>query len=118
MAANCGVHEAYRQFARRRLDAVNHALAGTPEERVRCHLCWRQLAWAAHPRSAARAHHRSRPRGEGADLFLRGRQCAARARMAGMAERKIAPGKTLMPGVVSHATNLVEHPQLVADRIR
>jgi 5-methyltetrahydropteroyltriglutamate--homocysteine methyltransferase len=32
--------EAYRQFARRRIDAVNHALAGIPEERVRYHLCW------------------------------------------------------------------------------
>jgi|SRR5215472_15105752 len=30
---------------------------------------------------------------------------------------KLQPGKMLMPGVVSHATNLVEHPQLVADRI-
>jgi len=30
---------------------------------------------------------------------------------------KLPPGKMLMPGVVSLATNLVEHPQLVADRI-
>jgi 5-methyltetrahydropteroyltriglutamate--homocysteine methyltransferase len=37
--------------------------------------------------------------------------------MAGVAERHIAAGQVLMPGVVSHATNLVEHPQLVADRI-
>jgi len=37
--------------------------------------------------------------------------------MAGVAERNIAPGKMRMPGVVSHATNLVEHAQLVADRI-
>ena len=34
-----------------------------------------------------------------------------------MAERKIPLGKMLMPGVVSHATNLLEHPTLVADRI-
>ncbi len=32
-------------------------------------------------------------------------------------EAKIPAGKMLMPGVVSHSTNLVEHPQLVADRI-
>ena len=37
--------------------------------------------------------------------------------MARMAAGKIAGGKILMPGVVSHATNLVEHPQLVGDRI-
>jgi 5-methyltetrahydropteroyltriglutamate--homocysteine methyltransferase len=30
---------------------------------------------------------------------------------------KLPPSKMLMPGVASHATNLVEHPQLVADRI-
>ena len=32
--------EAYRKFAKLRIDAVNHALAGIPEERVRYHLCW------------------------------------------------------------------------------
>jgi 5-methyltetrahydropteroyltriglutamate--homocysteine methyltransferase len=37
--------------------------------------------------------------------------------MASLAGGKVPPGKILMPGVVSHATNLVEHPQLVADRI-
>ena len=44
-----------------------------------------QLAWAAYPRPAAGAHHRSGAHGEGADLFLRGRQRAARARMARLA---------------------------------
>jgi 5-methyltetrahydropteroyltriglutamate--homocysteine methyltransferase len=32
--------EAYRSFARRRIDALNHALGGIPEEKVRYHLCW------------------------------------------------------------------------------
>ena len=32
-------------------------------------------------------------------------------------QAQLLVGKMLMPGVVSHATNLVEHPQLVADRI-
>ena len=67
--------EAYRKFARLRIDAVNHALVGIPEERVR----YRQLARAAYPRPAARAHHRSDPRGEGADLFLRGGQRPTRS---------------------------------------
>jgi 5-methyltetrahydropteroyltriglutamate--homocysteine methyltransferase len=38
--------------------------------------------------------------------------------MAVWQQAKLPPGKTLMSGVVSHATNLVEHPQLFADRIR
>jgi hypothetical protein len=70
--------EAYRKFAKLRIDAVNHALAGIPEEKVRLPPVLGQLAWAAHPRPAARAHHRSRPRGEGANLLLRGGQCASR----------------------------------------
>ena len=37
--------------------------------------------------------------------------------MAGLAGGKPAPGKVLIPGVVSHATNVVEHPELVAERI-
>ena len=37
--------------------------------------------------------------------------------MEGLAGRQAAPGKILLPGVVSHATNVVEHPELVADRI-
>ena len=34
-----------------------------------------------------------------------------------MARGQAAGGKRILPGVVSHATNVVEHPQLVADRI-
>ena len=37
--------------------------------------------------------------------------------MAGVEGCEAAPGKMLMPGVVSHATNVVEHPELVADRL-
>jgi 5-methyltetrahydropteroyltriglutamate--homocysteine methyltransferase len=33
-------------------------------------------------------------------------------------ETKLPDGKILLPGVVSHATNLVEHPELVAERIQ
>ena len=71
--------EAYRQFARLRIDAVNHALAGIPEEKSALPFVLGQLARAAHSRPAARAHHRSDPRGEGTDLFFRGGQRTARA---------------------------------------
>ena len=37
--------------------------------------------------------------------------------MEGLGRRETAPGKVLMPGVISHATNVVEHPELVAERI-
>ena len=78
-----------------------------------------QLARAAHPRPATRAHYRS-------DLILEVKAQtysfeAGNVRheheWRGWQQAKLPAGKMLMPGVVSHATNLVEHPQLVAERI-
>jgi 5-methyltetrahydropteroyltriglutamate--homocysteine methyltransferase len=109
--------EEYRKFAKLRIEAVNHALVGIPEEKVRYHLCWG--SWH-------RPHTHDLPLEHIVDLVL-----AVKAQTysfeAGNVrhehewrawqEVKVPPGKILMPGVVSHATNLVEHPQLVADRI-
>jgi 5-methyltetrahydropteroyltriglutamate--homocysteine methyltransferase len=109
--------EEYRKFAKLRIEAVNHALVGIPEEKVRYHLCWG--SWHG-------PHTHDLPLEHIVDLVL-----AVKAQTysfeAGNVrhehewrawqEVKVPPGKILMPGVVSHATNLVEHPQLVADRI-
>jgi methionine synthase II (cobalamin-independent) len=108
--------EAYRQFARRRIDAVNHALAGIPEERVRYHLCWG--SWHG-------PHTHDLPLEHIIDLILEVKAQTYSFEAANVRHEhewrvwqnaKLPPGKMLMPGVVSHATNLVEHPQLVADR--
>ena len=109
--------EEYRKFAKLRIEAVNHALVGIPEEKVRYHLCWG--SWHG-------PHTHDLPLEHIVDLVL-----AVKAQTysfeAGNVrhehewrawqEVKLPRGKILMPGVVSHATNLVEHPQLVADRI-
>jgi 5-methyltetrahydropteroyltriglutamate--homocysteine methyltransferase len=109
--------EEYRKFAKLRTEAVNHALVGIPEEKVRYHLCWG--SWHG-------PHTHDLPLEHIIDLVL-----AVKAQTysfeAGNVRHehewrawqvvKVPPGKILMPGVVSHATNLVEHPQLVADRI-
>src|SRR5262249_21933990 len=109
--------EEYRKFDKLRIEAVNHALAGIPEEKVRYHLCWG--SWHG-------PHTHDLPLEHIVDLVL-----AVKAQTysfeAGNVRHehewrawqavKVPPGKILMPGVVSHATNLVEHPQLVADRI-
>ena len=50
-------------------------------------------------------------------LLHRGGQPAPRARVAGVGDVKLPEGKMLIPGVISHATNIVEHPELVAQRI-
>jgi 5-methyltetrahydropteroyltriglutamate--homocysteine methyltransferase len=108
----------YRAYAKRRVDALNHALAGLPAERVRFHFCWG--SWHG-------PHVHDLPLKDVVDLVL---QVNAQTYSfeAGNARHehewtvwkdvKLPPGKLIMPGVVSHATNIVEHPELVARRIR
>ncbi len=109
--------ESYRRFARLRIDAVNRALAGIPEDRVRYHLCWG--SWHG-------PHTHDLPLEHIIDLILDVKAQTYSFEAANVRhehewrvwqQAKLPAGKMLMPGVVSHATNLVEHPQLVADRI-
>jgi 5-methyltetrahydropteroyltriglutamate--homocysteine methyltransferase len=109
--------EAYRKFARLRIDAVNRAIADLPEERVRYHLCWG--SWHG-------PHTHDLPLEHIIDLILEVKAQTYSFEAANVRHEhewrvwekaKLRAGKMLMPGVVSHATNLVEHPTLVADRI-
>lgn len=107
----------YRKWAEFQVEAVNHALQGIPEDRVRFHICWG--SWHG-------PHSGDVPLKEIADLLLRVKAQAYSVE-AGNARHehewkvwkhvKLPDGKLLIPGVVSHATNIVEHPELVADRI-
>jgi 5-methyltetrahydropteroyltriglutamate--homocysteine methyltransferase len=108
---------AYRKFAKKRIDAVNHAIAGLPEEKVRYHLCWG--SWHG-------PHTHDLPLEHIIDLILEVKAQTYSFEAGNVRhehewrvwkEAKLPAGKMLMPGVVSHATNLIEHPQLVADRI-
>jgi 5-methyltetrahydropteroyltriglutamate--homocysteine methyltransferase len=105
------------RFARLRIDALNHALAGIPEEKVRYHLCWG--SWHG-------PHTHDLPLEHITDLMLQVKAQAYSFEAANVRHEhewkvwkdvELPDGKLLMPGVVSHATNLVEHPELVADRI-
>jgi 5-methyltetrahydropteroyltriglutamate--homocysteine methyltransferase len=107
----------YRRFAKVRVDAINHALAGIPEEKVRYHLCWG--SWHG-------PHTHDLPLEHITDLLLQVKAQAYSFEAANVRHEhewkvwrnvKLPAGKILMPGVVSHATNLVEHPEVVADRI-
>ncbi len=108
---------AYREFAELRVEALNRALQGIPADRVRLHVCWG---------SGHGPHKNDLPLKDIADLMLRVRaQCylveAANPRHEHewlvWEEVKLPPGKILMPGVVGHATDIVEHPELVAQRL-
>jgi 5-methyltetrahydropteroyltriglutamate--homocysteine methyltransferase len=107
----------YRRWAQMRVDALNHALRGIPEERSRYHICWG--SWNG-------PHASDVPLKDIIDLVLQVRVGhysfeAANARHAHewrvWQTVKLQPGQVLIPGVISHATNIVEHPELVAERI-
>jgi 5-methyltetrahydropteroyltriglutamate--homocysteine methyltransferase len=109
--------EDYRKWAEVRVEALNHALKGIPEERTRYHLCWG--SWNA-------PHTTDVPVKDIIDLVLRVKVGGYSLEMANPRHEhewrvwekvKLPEGKTLLPGLVSHATNIVEHPELVAERI-
>jgi 5-methyltetrahydropteroyltriglutamate--homocysteine methyltransferase len=107
----------YRKFAAVRIEAVNQALQGIPEDRVRYHICWG--SWHG-------PHTHDLPLKHVIDLMLRVKAGAYSVEAANPRHEhewkiwrdvKLPKGKILIPGVVSHASNVVEHPELVADRI-
>jgi 5-methyltetrahydropteroyltriglutamate--homocysteine methyltransferase len=109
--------EEYRKYATLRVEALNYALADIPEDRVRYHICWG--SWHG-------PHTTDLPLREIVDLLLSVRAQAYSIEAANprhehewkvWREVKLPDGKILIPGVVSHATNVVEHPEVVADRI-
>jgi 5-methyltetrahydropteroyltriglutamate--homocysteine methyltransferase len=109
--------ETYRQWAELRIEALNHALRGIPEDRVRYHLCYG--SWHA-------PHVSDAPLEEIVDLILRVNAGAYSIEAANVRHEhewrvwedvKLPEGKILIPGVVTHHTLSVEHPRLVADRL-
>ena len=107
----------YREWAELRVEALNHALAGIPEDRVRYHVCFG--SWHV-------PHISDAPLEDIVDLILRVRAGAYSIEAANprhehewrvWANNRLPAGKILIPGVVTHHTIVVEHPRLVADRI-
>src|SRR5262249_48796683 len=108
--------EEYRRLQARNIDALNHALDGIPEERVRYHLCWG--SWRG-------PHVLVRGVRDIVDLLFR---VKAQASSGGAAtprhsyewrvweDVKLPEGKVLIPGVIAHTTAVVEHPETVAER--
>jgi 5-methyltetrahydropteroyltriglutamate--homocysteine methyltransferase len=107
----------YRAWAELRIEALNHALEGIPEDRIRYHICFG--SW--HVPHVADAELESI-----IDLILGVRAGAYSIEAANARHEhewrvwekvKLPTGKILIPGVVTHHTTTVEHPRLVADRI-
>jgi 5-methyltetrahydropteroyltriglutamate--homocysteine methyltransferase len=107
----------YRKHCQMRIEAVNYALRGIPEDRVRYHICWG--SWAG-------PHTSDVPLRDIADLVLQVNAQAYSVEAANprheyewkvWRETKLPEDKILIPGVITHSTNVVEHPETVAERI-
>ncbi|MGH3280967.1 MAG: cobalamin-independent methionine synthase II family protein [Trebonia sp.] len=109
--------DSYRAYAFDSIEVLNHALDGLPEDRIRYHLCWG--SWHG-------PHANDIPLADIVDIMLDVRVGAYLIEAANPRHEheyhlwedvKLPDGKTLIPGVVTHSTNLIEHPELVAERI-
>jgi 5-methyltetrahydropteroyltriglutamate--homocysteine methyltransferase len=107
----------YRQWAELRIDALNHALRGIPEDRVRYHVCFG--SWHL-------PHMSDAPLEDIVDLILKVKAGAYSLEAANprhehewrvWQKAKLPPEKILIPGVITHHVMTVEHPQVVADRL-
>jgi 5-methyltetrahydropteroyltriglutamate--homocysteine methyltransferase len=107
----------YRKYAAMRVEALNHALRGIPREKVRLHVCWG---------SHHGPHHDDIPLTEIIDLIFRVNAGSFSIEASNPCHEhewrvfedvKLPEGATLIPGVVGHCSDFIEHPDLVAERL-
>jgi 5-methyltetrahydropteroyltriglutamate--homocysteine methyltransferase len=109
---------AFRARCAMRIDALNHALRNIPEDRVRYHLCWG--SWhGPHAFDLELQHIVDIVLKVKAQAFLiEGANARHEHEVAIWDDVKLPAGKILIPGVVTHSTDVVEHPELVAQRLQ
>jgi len=109
---------AFRAYCTLRVEALNYALRNIPEDRIRYHLCWG--SWHG-------PHAHDIPLRDIVDVLLKVKAQAYLIEGANARHEheyhvwenvRLPDGKILIPGVVAHATDVVEHPELVSDRIQ
>jgi len=108
----------FLKIAQGNVEALDHALRGIPADRLRLHLCWGNYEGP---------HHRDIPLREIIGIALKARPQAISFEGANprhehewvvFRDVKVPDGKILIPGVLDSTTNFIEHPELVAQRIR
>src|SRR5215468_10423431 len=107
----------YRKWLEHQIEVLNHAIEGIPADRIRYHVCWG--SWPG-------PHTTDVPLKDIVDILMKANVGAFLIEGANPRHEhewkvwqdvKLPAGKILVPGVISHATNIVEHPELVAERI-
>jgi 5-methyltetrahydropteroyltriglutamate--homocysteine methyltransferase len=110
--------EAFRKWCTMRIEALNHALSNIPEEQIRYHLCWG--SWHG-------PHAFDIEMSKIVDIMLKVKAQAYLFEAANARHEheydvwetvKLPAGKILVPGCVTHSTDIVEHPELVSQRIQ
>jgi 5-methyltetrahydropteroyltriglutamate--homocysteine methyltransferase len=110
--------DAFRKRCFERAELLNHALSGIPEDQIRYHICWG--SWHG-------PHAYDLPLADFVDVLLSVRAGAYLVEAANVRHEheyhvwervRLPSGKVLIPGVVTHSTNLIEHPELVSERIQ
>ena len=108
----------YRKLITVCVEALNHAVKYLPADRMRMHVCWG---------STLGPHHNDVPLKDIVDIVLKGKPQAVSFPGANprhghewkiWSDVKLPDGKIIIPGVIDSTSNFVEHPELVADRIR
>jgi 5-methyltetrahydropteroyltriglutamate--homocysteine methyltransferase len=110
--------EAFRARSAMRIEALNHALRNIPEDRIRYHLCWG--SWhGPHAYDLELDHIVDLMLTVKAQAYLIEAANTRHEHEVAVWEKvKLPPGKILIPGVVTHSTDVVEHPELVSQRLR
>ncbi len=107
----------YKRWLEQQIEIMNHAIDGLPADRIRYHICWG--SWPG-------PHVSDVPLKDIVDVVLKAKVGAFVIEGANPRHEhewqvwktaKLNPGQVLIPGVISHATNVVEHPELVAERV-
>jgi 5-methyltetrahydropteroyltriglutamate--homocysteine methyltransferase len=107
----------YRKYATMRVDALNHALRGIPRENIRLHVCWGSFHGP---------HQQDIPLKEIVDIIFRVRASSYSIEASNPCHEhewrvfedfKLPDGAVLIPGVVGHYSDFIEHPELVAERL-
>jgi 5-methyltetrahydropteroyltriglutamate--homocysteine methyltransferase len=107
----------YRKYAEMRVDALNHALNGIPKELIRLHVCWGSFHGP---------HYDDLPLDEIIDLIFKVPADSYSIEASNPVHEhewrvfetvKLPDGATLVPGVIGHFSDFIEHPDLVADRL-
>ena len=109
--------EAFKKRCALRIEALNHAIRGIPEERIRYHMCWG--SWhGPHAYDLELKHLVDLLLNVKAGAYLiEGANARHEHEWEVWQDVKVPQGRKLAPGVVSHSTDVIEHPRLVAQRI-